>query len=138
MSGSEGVKLYREKYPSMHVMMPSGLSDDDHVLHSICNGACGYVLKKTPPGKLLETTSDAVKGGALVTPEIARKIFEPLRKAKPHSRNGHVLTPDEMRLLRLLAQGYSYQSAAENHFPIASSSMGIEQEPVPGTDWVQP
>ncbi len=113
MSGSESVKIYREKFPSMHVVMLSGLSDNDHVFQSICNGACGYILKKTPPSKLLEYISEAVQGGAPMSPEIARKVVDLFQKTKSYIKMEHDLTPHEVRLLGLLAQGYSYQNAAE-------------------------
>ncbi len=113
MSGAEAVPLFREKYPSMRILMLSGLSDDDSVFTSICGGASGYILKKTPPAKLLEAVSDAFTGGAPMSPEIARKVVNLFQKTKPHARVEHDLTPHEVRLLGLLAQGYSYQAAAE-------------------------
>ncbi len=64
MSGAEGVHLFREKYPTLRVVMLTYLSDDDNVFQSICSGACGYVLKKTPPAEILEAVSDAHQGGS--------------------------------------------------------------------------
>jgi len=113
MNGSEAVPLFRERYPSVRILMLSGLSDDDNVLASICGGASGYILKKTPPAKLLEAISDAFTGGAPMSPEIARKVVNLFQKTKPRVRAEHELTPHEVRLLGLLAQGYSYQGAAE-------------------------
>ena len=113
MGGSEGVLLFRRNYPSLHVVMLSYLSDDDHVFQSICNGACGYILKKTPPDRLLQAISDAMTGGTPLSPEIARRIINFLQKAGSHNKFRSRLTRNELGLLELLAQGYTNQSAAE-------------------------
>lgn len=113
ISGAEGVRLIREKYPSLQVLMLTNYSDDDKVFESICNGACGYMLKKTPPGKLLEAISEAATGGAPMSPEVARKVVELFRKTRAPAKMEQALTPHEVRLLGMLAQGYSYQGAGE-------------------------
>src|SRR5579871_5927538 len=75
MPGSEGVHLFRERYPDAQVVMLTVLDDAERVFESICNGACGYLLKKTPPGRLLESIREAHEGGAPMTPEIAGKVI---------------------------------------------------------------
>jgi DNA-binding NarL/FixJ family response regulator len=111
MLGSEGVRLFREKYPSMQILMLTIYDGQDMVFESICNGACGYLLKKTPPAKLLESIREAHEGGAPMSPEIARKVVNLFRKTgRPEKLDEH-LTPQETRLLQLLADGYSYQAA---------------------------
>ncbi|MGH9852513.1 MAG: response regulator, partial [Blastocatellia bacterium] len=52
LPGSEGVKVFREKFPSLEIVMLTVLAEQDKVFESICNGACGYLLKETPPAKL--------------------------------------------------------------------------------------
>lgn len=111
MLGSEGVRVFREKYPSMQILMLTIYDGQDMVFESICNGACGYLLKKTPPAKLLESIREAHEGGAPMSPEIARKVVNLFRKTgRPEKLDEH-LTPQETRLLQLLADGYSYQAA---------------------------
>jgi len=66
--GSEGVRLFLEKYPTLHVLMLTVYAEQDKVFESICNGACGYLLKKTPPAKLLEAIREAHEGGAPMSP----------------------------------------------------------------------
>jgi DNA-binding NarL/FixJ family response regulator len=111
MLGSEGVKLFREKYPALQILMLTIYAEQEKVFESICNGACGYLLKKTPPVKLLEFISEAHEGGAPMSPEIARKVMALFRKIAPPAQADYQLTPQETRLLKLLADGYSYQSA---------------------------
>jgi DNA-binding NarL/FixJ family response regulator len=112
MLGSEGVRLFREKYPSLQVLMLTIYAEQDKVFESICNGACGYLLKKTPPAKLLEAIREAHEGGAPMSPEIARKVVTLFQKTGPPEKIEDDLTPQETRLLKLLAEGYSYQNAA--------------------------
>jgi DNA-binding NarL/FixJ family response regulator len=112
MSGSEGVKVFRAKYPALQVLMLTVYAEQNRVFESICNGACGYLLKKTPPARLLEAIREAHEGGAPMSPEIARKVVTLFRQTAPPEQADYQLTPQETRLLKLLADGYSYQSSA--------------------------
>jgi DNA-binding NarL/FixJ family response regulator len=112
MPGSDGVKLLRAKYPSMQVVMLTVFAEQEKVFESICNGACGYLLKKTAPAKLLEAIAEAHEGGSPMSPEIARKVVILFQKMPPTEKPGEPLTPQEVRLLGFLAEGYSYQKAA--------------------------
>ncbi|MEP7337413.1 MAG: response regulator transcription factor [Acidobacteriota bacterium] len=112
MLGSDGVKLFREKFPAMEVLMLTVYAEQDKVFESICNGACGYLLKKTPPAKLLEAIREAYEGGAPMSPEIARKVVRLFQNTKQLAKPEEQLTPQEVRLLQLLSEGHSYQSAA--------------------------
>jgi DNA-binding NarL/FixJ family response regulator len=111
MLGSEGVALLLEKYPSTQILMLTVYAEQDKVFESICNGACGYLLKKTPPARLLEAIQEAHEGGAPMSPEIARKVVTLFRRQAPRPPVDHELTPREVELLALLAEGYSYESA---------------------------
>ena len=113
MSGSEGVRLLRERCPSTEVLMLTVYAEQDCVFESICNGAVGYLLKKTPPVKLLDAIREAATGGAPMSPEVARKVVTLFRKTVPTDPHVDPLTPQELRLLQLLADGHSYQAAAE-------------------------
>src|SRR6266550_4423869 len=113
MLGSEGVGFFRSKYPALQVLMLTVYAEQDKVFESICNGASGYLLKKTPPARLLEAIREAHEGGAPMSPEIARKVVVLFQKTGPPPKLDEQLTPQEVRLLKLLAEGYSYQSAAD-------------------------
>jgi DNA-binding NarL/FixJ family response regulator len=112
-SGADGVGLLKEKYPSIEILMLTVHAEEDKVFDSICNGACGYLLKETPPARLLEAISEAHNGGAPMSPEIARKVVTLFQKTGPPQKIDHQLTPQEVRLLKLLVEGYSYQGAAD-------------------------
>jgi DNA-binding NarL/FixJ family response regulator len=113
MTGSEGVSVLRAQYPSMQILMLTVYADEDKVFQSICNGACGYLLKKTPPAKLLEAIAEAHQGGAPMSPEIARKVVTLFQKTGPAQKQDQPLSPQEVRLLGLLADGHSYKTAAQ-------------------------
>jgi DNA-binding NarL/FixJ family response regulator len=112
MLGSEAVRVFREKYPSLQVLMLTIYDGQDKVFESICNGACGYLLKKTPPAKLLEAIREAHEGGAPMSPEIARKVITLFQQSGAPEKFDEPLTPQETRLLKLLSEGYSYQNSA--------------------------
>ena len=113
ISGAEGVRLVGERWPSTEVLMLTVYADQDKILESICNGAVGYLLKKTPPARLLDAIREAASGGAPMSPEIARKVVTLFRKAPAAEGASEALTAQELRLLQLLADGHSYQAAAE-------------------------
>jgi len=113
MSGSEGVRLLRNRHPSTEILMLTVYAEQETIFESICHGAVGYLLKKTPAARLLEAIREAASGGAPMTPEVARKVVTLFRKAAPAEAAVEQLTPQELRLLQLLADGYSYQSAAD-------------------------
>jgi DNA-binding NarL/FixJ family response regulator len=112
MSGANGVKLFHEKFPHLEIVMLTVLAEQEKIFASICNGACGYLLKETPPAKLLEAISEAHAGGAPMSPEIARHVVTLFQKTGSPEKFDDQLTPQELRLLGLLAQGYSYQGAS--------------------------
>jgi DNA-binding NarL/FixJ family response regulator len=110
MSGSEGVRVIQRQWLSTQILMLTVYAERDHVFESICNGACGYMLKQTPPARLLEAIREAHDGGAPMSPEIARQVVTLFRRTAP-AMAGTPLTPQEVRLLGLLAEGYSYLAA---------------------------
>ena len=112
MSGIEGIKILKERYPKMLLLMLSVYDDDDRIIEALCAGACGYLLKKTPPLRLLESLKDAVAGGSPMSPEVAYRVVKLFRDFRPPSHVDYNLTPHEQRLLKLLVDGYSYKKAA--------------------------
>jgi DNA-binding NarL/FixJ family response regulator len=112
MLGSEGVRVFKARYPSSQILMLTIYAEQEKIFESICNGACGYLLKKTPPAKLLEAIREAHEGGSPMSPVIARKVITLFRQVVPPPQADYQLTPQETRLLKLLAEGYSYQSSA--------------------------
>jgi DNA-binding NarL/FixJ family response regulator len=69
MSGIEGIPLLKERCPKLAVLMLTVYGDDDRIIQAVCAGACGYLLKKTPPARLLESLREVAEGGAPMSPE---------------------------------------------------------------------
>jgi DNA-binding NarL/FixJ family response regulator len=112
MSGLQGIKILKERYPSLLLLMLTIYADDDRIFQALCVGACGYLLKNTPPVKLLEGLQEAVNGGAPMSPEVARRVVELFREVRPPEKADYELTPHETRLLKLMVEGHSYKTAA--------------------------
>jgi len=110
MSGVEGIREIRRRYRRIRLLVLSIYNDDGRVFNAICAGACGYLLKKTPPAKLLEGIREVVAGGAPMSPEIASRVLALFRENAPPSQADYNLTPHELRLLKLLAEGHNYKA----------------------------
>jgi DNA-binding NarL/FixJ family response regulator len=112
MSGIEGIKILKERYPSLLILMLTVYDDDERIFDAMCAGASGYLLKKTPPLRLLESLREAVNGGAPMSPEVATRVIKLFREIRPPERADYELTPHETRLLKLFVAGHNYKSAA--------------------------
>lgn len=112
MSGIDGVRILKEKYPRLLVLMLSVYDDNDRIIEAICAGASGYLLKSTSTARLIACIKEVVSGGAPMSPEIARRVVELFRKSPPPKQADHDLTPHETRILKLLVDGHSYKTAA--------------------------
>src|SRR5262245_7115391 len=112
MNGIEGIRLLKERHADMPLLMLTVYDDDEYIFDALCAGACGYLLKKTAPGRLIECLREAMEGGAPMSPEVARKVIELFRDVRPPERADCDLTPHEVRLLKLLVDGHNYKTAA--------------------------
>jgi DNA-binding NarL/FixJ family response regulator len=104
VGGIEGVRLVKEAMPTTAVIMFTVFEDEDKLFECLCAGANGYMLKKTPPGKLFEAIQEVRYGGAPMSPSIARKVLNSFKHTKSTQYN---LTPRELDVLHLLIKGYS-------------------------------
>ncbi len=112
MSGIEGIPLLRKRFPAAEILVLTVYDDDQRIFAALCAGASGYLLKKTPPGRLLESLREAVDGGAPMSLEVARRVIDLFRAFRPPKAAAYDLTPHETRLLKLLSEGHNYKTAA--------------------------
>jgi len=112
MSGIEGIRILKESHPGLLLLMLTVYDDDERIFDALCAGACGYLLKRTPPVRLLESLREAVTGGAPMSPEVANRVITLFREIRPPDRSDYELTPHETRLLKLLVEGHNYTTAA--------------------------
>jgi DNA-binding NarL/FixJ family response regulator len=112
MDGIQGIKVLKERFPDLLVIMLTIYDDDERIFDALCAGACGYLLKKTPPVRLLECLKEAVAGGSPMSPEVARRVITIFRDIRPPERADYNLTGHETRLLKMLVEGHNYKTAA--------------------------
>ena len=113
MSGIEGTRRLKDRHPTLAVLMLTVYDDDRRIFDAMCAGACGYLLKKTPPARLLESLKEVVGGGAPMSPEVARRVVALFREIRPPEHADYQLTAHEIRILALLVEGHNYKTAAD-------------------------
>ena len=112
MSGLEGIRVMKRRHPSLKLVPLTVYDDDDRIFEALCAGASGYLLKKTPPGRLFECLQEVVNGGAPMSAEVATRVVALFREFRPPPRAEHHLTPHEVRILGLMAEGHGYKTVA--------------------------
>lgn len=111
MSGIQGVLHIHEVMPELPILMLTVHEDSDSVFNAVCAGAYGYLLKETPPARLLESIRELYEGGAPMSPGIARKVVSLFQKTAPHKESMQ-LSLRQLEILRMLAEGHSYKACA--------------------------
>ncbi|MBK9732796.1 MAG: response regulator transcription factor [Chitinophagaceae bacterium] len=113
-NGIEGVKIIKENFSAIKVIMHTVVEDEEKVFASICNGASGYLLKNTTPIRMLESIKEVYEAGAPMTPSIAQKVLEKFRKQSPAINEFENLSTREKEILECLVVGMSYKMIAAN------------------------
>ncbi|MFN0174309.1 MAG: response regulator [Saprospiraceae bacterium] len=112
VNGIEGLKIVKQLYPNVHVLMLTVFEENDHVFSAICNGASGYILKRTPPAKIVEAINETIQEGAAITPSIARNVMQFFSEQRRTVTDKYNLTQREKETLASLVKGNSYKMIA--------------------------
>lgn len=112
MDGITAIPLIKEVNPEISIVMYTQFEDDDKLFRSLCAGADGYILKKTSPVLLMDAIEEVRKGGAPLSPAVARKVLFSFRDQKSSAREKYELTDREIEVLQLLTKGYSVKLIA--------------------------
>ncbi|HLP38726.1 response regulator transcription factor [Lacibacter sp.] len=115
-NGIEGLKKIRARNADVKILMLTVFDDNKNVFEAIRNGANGYVLKKTPPAKLLEYIEEAASGGAPMTASIATQVLKMFSQVNTSQNDDYNLSDREKQVLQLLVDGYSYKMIASEMF----------------------
>lgn len=115
-NGLQGLKLIREKNTDVKVLMLTVFDDNKNVFEALKQGANGYVLKKTPPAKLLEYIQDVESGGAPMTSSIATQVLKMFSEIEIPASQDYNLSEREKTVLQFLVNGYSYKMIAAEMF----------------------
>jgi len=113
VNGIEGLQLIKKQFPDIKILMQTVFEDDEKIFAAICAGADGYILKKTPPAMLIDAISEAMSGGAPMTPTVARQVLQLFNTRNKKTTTDFNLTERETEILSMLVQGLSYKMIAE-------------------------
>ena len=117
MPGVDGIEATRQivaRLPAVRVLVLTSFVDDDKVFPAIKAGALGYILKDTGPDDLVRAIRQVHRGEPTLEPEIARKVLFELSQPARKPPTVDPLTPRELEVLRLLAQGKSNREIADD------------------------
>ena len=109
MNGIQAVKVIRNNFPTVQVLMFTVFDDDEKVFAAIKAGAGGYILKNAEPQNLLHAISEVYNGGAPMTPGIARKVLLQFQDVLPDENKDYHLSQREKEVLALLVEGHPYK-----------------------------
>lgn len=118
MSGIDGIAKAKRIKPELNILMLTVYEDSQTVFKALCAGACGYLVKKTPPTRLLEAIKDAYEGGAPMSSLIARQVIDVFKQnqEKQNESNDTALSSREKEVLTSLSDGNNYQEIADRLF----------------------
>ncbi|MCB0707217.1 MAG: response regulator transcription factor [Saprospiraceae bacterium] len=111
MSGLEGIRLIKDHYPDLDIVMLTTFEEDDKIFKALCAGAVSYISKRTSLSKIQEAIFTIYRGGSYMSPSIARKVVQYfMPKAK---KEEDVLTPRQQQIVQALVDGLSYKMIAD-------------------------
>ncbi len=127
MNGIDGTRLVKKLMPNLVVIALTIYEENEMIFDAICAGASGYIVKKTPPEKMLDAIKDAFEGGTPMSSLIARKVVDYFQQKKnPNSdKNYSGLNENEKSILQGLIEGYSFKTIAD--------SLSLTQNDVKGS-----
>lgn len=117
INGIEAVRILREKYPDLKILMQTIFEDSEKIFHSILAGASGYILKNTSPSRFLDFIKETYDGGAPMSPSVATKVMKMVVDQSPNAKvKNFNLTEREKEILSCLVKGMSYKLIADACF----------------------
>lgn len=112
MSGISGIKLIKEKFPDIDILMLTIHNDPHKIFQSLCAGATGYLLKTTPLTEIKKFIEELSLGGAPMSPQIARRVIDYFHSSK-QEKTESILTNKEKEIVLDLVDGFSYKMIAD-------------------------
>ena len=119
LDGIETVRIVKQKYPHIKVLMLTVFDNDENIFNAIQAGADGYLLKEIEADKLYNAITETMEGGAAMSPSIAVKTLKLLRyperqESLSAKEEAIELSAREQEVLEQLAEGLSYTVIAKN------------------------
>jgi len=113
MDGVECVRQLKSRLPEAQFIMLTVYEDNNRLFKSLMAGASGYLLKRTPPARLLAAIKEVHAGGSPMTPQIARRVVQHFRHAPTADSGLERLTPREFEVLEQLSKGLRYKEIVD-------------------------
>ncbi|MBD3615168.1 MAG: response regulator transcription factor [Gracilimonas sp.] len=115
MSGIKGMEIIKSKYPEIEIIMLTVYHDSHKIFDSLKAGASGYLLKHTSLPEIKESIENLLKGGAPMSPQIARKVISHFNEEAPKKNEDSMLTNREQDIVNGLVDGLSYKLIADRY-----------------------
>ena len=116
MGGLSAIELFKQKSPSMQVIMLTVFDMDDKVVTALRKGASGYLLKSSGMSDIVRAVESSVQGGLPLDPMVTRNLLQAVQPPRKRSAKDYGLTDRELQILRFLVEGYSFQDIANRMF----------------------
>lgn len=116
MSGIDCIQRLKMLHPSMQMMILTVYDNTDTIFSALQAGATSYLLKSTPPEKVVEAIQEVQAGGSPISSQIARKVIESFAKGKSVNKYFQELTRREQEILERLSMGFRYKEIADQLF----------------------
>lgn len=111
--GLEAISEIKEQNPDASILVLTSFSEEDKVFPAIRAGAMGYLLKDTGPDQLLQAIYDVHRGEPSLHPSIALQLIREINQPSDLPPAADPLSPRELQVLKLLAQGLTNQEIAD-------------------------
>ncbi|HEV2310147.1 MAG TPA: response regulator transcription factor [Acidimicrobiia bacterium] len=112
-NGVEVCREVRARHPEVRCLMLTSFADDDALFQAILAGASGYVLKQVRGVDLVDAVRRVAAGEALLDPSVTARVLDRLRGGPEADPRLARLTPQERRILDLIADGLTNRQIAE-------------------------
>jgi DNA-binding NarL/FixJ family response regulator len=115
-SGVDACREIRSRFPDVKVLMLTSYADEEALVSAIMAGAAGYVLKRIDSGELVRSIERVGRGESLLDPEMTERLFRKIRGEAEEDPLLGRLSPQERRILDLIAEGMTNREIADELF----------------------
>lgn len=116
MNGIECIRRLKMIHPRMQMMVLTVYDNPDTIFDALKAGANSYILKSTPPDKIVEAVKELHEGGSPISSQIARKVIEAFQLKENANEYFQTLSRREQEILENLSKGYRYKEIADKLF----------------------
>jgi DNA-binding NarL/FixJ family response regulator len=112
-NGVECTAKIKEMMPAVHIVIVTVYEDSEMIFRALRAGACGYLLKRAQPEKVIAAIQEAHEGGVPMTPEIARKVIGQFRHQATEAQQVESLSDREREVLEMVMHGLGNKAIAD-------------------------